>query len=373
MIVASEFCLTLAKLANKSGTLERSHRVLPDRTGANRLYSRLMRTLIQHLLLPGLVVGFFPVIVFAQTLLVVNQGDANLSLVDPASAKQIATVADNTPGVHGHEVAASADGRTAFVPIYGSTGVGKPGIDGHEMLVIDLPSHAIVGHIDFGHGVRPHFPLLDPASGMLYVTTELDNSVTVIDPHTRRIVGAVPTGAEQSHMLAISHDGKRGYTANVGPGTVSVLDLEKRKTITVIPVSGEVQRIAISADDKLVFTSDQTKPQLAVIDTATNQVKTWVPLPGLGYGAAATPDGRWLLVAIPSTNQVAVVDLGSMQVARRIDVAKAPQEILIRPDGKVAYVSCAGSGQVAAIDLAQWKVQHEIDTGKFADGLAWAK
>lgn len=309
----------------------------------------------------------------AQTLLVVNQGDTTVSLVDPASAKQTATIAEKTVGVHGHEIAASADGRTAFVPIYGSTGVGKPGIDGHEMLVIDLPTRAITGHIDFGHGVRPHYPLLDPVSGMLYVTTELDNTVTIVDPRTRKIVGAVPTGAEQSHMLAISHDGKRGYTANVGPGSVSVLDLPGRKTIAVIPVSGEVQRISVSADDKLVFTADQTKPQLAVIDAATNKVRTWVALPGLGYGTAATPDGRWLLVAVPSTNQVAVVDLGTMQVARKIDVGKAPQEILIRPDGKVAYASCAGSGQVAAIDLAQWKVQNEIDTGKFADGLAWAK
>jgi DNA-binding beta-propeller fold protein YncE len=333
-----------------------------------------MRQLLSQILF--LVCVFFGLIstsLTAQTLLVVNQGDTTVSLVDPASARQVATIAEKTVVVHGHEVAASADGRTAFVPIYGSTGVGKPGIDGHEMLVIDLPSRAIVGHIDFGHGVRPHFPLLDPVSGMLYVTTELDKTVTVVDPNTRKIVGAIPTGAEQSHMLAISHDGKRGYTANVGPGTVSVLDLEKRKTITVIPVSGEVQRIAVSADDKLVFTSDQTKPQLAVIGTATNKLKAWVPLPGLGYGTAATPDGRWLLVAIPSTNQVAVVDLGTMQVARRIDVAKAPQEILVRPDGKVAYVSCAGSGQVAAIDLAHWKVQNEIDTGKFADGLAWAK
>lgn len=321
----------------------------------------------------ALSLGLIPASIHAQSLLVVNQGDANLSIVDPVSARQVATIAEKTTGVHGHEIAASADGRTAFVPIYGSTGVGKPGIDGHDMLVIDLPSRQIVGDIDFGHGVRPHFPLLDPVSGMLYVTTELDNTVTVIDPQTRKIVGTVPTGQEQSHMLAISHDGHRGYTANVGPGTVSVLDLVGRKTVAVIPVSGEVQRVSISTDDKLVFTSDQTKPQLAVIDTATNKVKTWVALPGLGYGTAATLDGHWLLVAVPSTNQVAVVDLGTMQVVRRIDVASNPQEILVRPDGKVAYVSCAGSGQVAAIDLAQWKVQKLIDAGNFADGLAWAK
>jgi DNA-binding beta-propeller fold protein YncE len=308
-----------------------------------------------------------------QTLLVVNQGDSNVSVVDATAGQEVAKIAEKTVGIHGHEVAVSGDGHTAFVPIYGSTGVGKPGIDGHEMLVIDLSSRTIVSDIDFGHGVRPHYPLFDPVSGMLYVTTELDKTVTVVDPKTRKIVGAIPTGQEESHMLAISHDGRRGYTANVGPGTVSVLDLKERKTVTVIPVAEHVQRIAISADDKWVFTSDVTKPRLAVIDTATNRVKTWVPLPATGYGAAATRDGKWLLVAVPSANEVAVVDVEKMEVVRKIEVAASPQEIVIPPEGKVAYVSCAGAGKVAVIDLEKWDVQKTITAGKYADGLAWAQ
>src|SRR5215469_1501462 len=238
----------------------------------------------------------------AQSLLVANQGNATLSVIDPASGKQ-AVIEEKTPGVHGHEVMASEDGRTAFLPIYGSTGVGRPGIDGHEMLIIDVPSHAVVGHVDFGHGVRPHQPVLDAKRHLLYVTTELDNAVTVIgwpSPNkVQTIVGKVPTGAEQSHMLVLSSDGTRGYTANVGPGSVSVLDMVGRKTIAVIPVAGVVQRIAISKDDRWVFTSDMTKAQLAVIDTKRNKVAKWVDLPGLGYGAAATADGRWLLVCVP--------------------------------------------------------------------------
>jgi len=339
----------------------------------DKVNSRPMRRLVLRYLLPAFVLAGVAGGAHAQTLLVVNQGDTNVSLVDPAAGREVAKVAEKTVGVHGHEVAASADGRLAFVPIYGSSGVGKPGIDGREMLVIDIGLREIVGHIDFGHGVRPHFPLLDPASGLLYVTTELDQTVTVIDPKTQKIVGTVPTGQPESHMLALSHDGRRGYTANVGPGTVSVLDMVGRKTVAVIPVSGDVQRIAVSADDKLVFTADQTKAQMAVIDTATNKVKTWVELPGLGYGSAATADGKWLLVAVPSKDLVAVVELASMKVARSVEVGKRPQEILVRPDGKVAYVSCMGTGQVAAIDLEQWKVQKLIDAGKNADGLAWAK
>ena len=154
----------------------------------------------------------------AQSLLVVNQGDTSLSIVDPASAKQVAVIAEGTPTMHGHEVATSADGRTAYVPIYGNVGVGKPGLNGHEMLIIDLPSRKIVGTDRLRHGVRPHEPVFDPARNLLYVTTELDQSVTIIDPKTRKIVGSVPTGQPQSHMLVLSHDGRRGYTANVGPG-----------------------------------------------------------------------------------------------------------------------------------------------------------
>ncbi len=308
-----------------------------------------------------------------QSLLVANQGNATVSVIDPASGKQLAAIDEKTPGVHGHEVVASPDGRTAFLPIYGSTGVGKPGIDGHEMLVIDLPSRKIVGDLQFSHGVRPHDPVLDAKRNLLYVTTELDQAVTVINPKTQKIVGTIPTGAEQSHMLVLSHDGRRGYTANVGPGSVSVLDMLGRKTIAVIPVSGEVQRISISNDDRWVFTSDQTEPMLAVIDTKTDKVARWVELPGNGYGAAPTPDGKWLLVCVPSANEVAVIDLSAMRVANAIKVPSTPQEILIPPDGTVAYVSCNKSGKVAAIDLKNWTVAKEIDAGPGADGLAWAK
>jgi DNA-binding beta-propeller fold protein YncE len=302
---------------------------------------------------------------------VANKGDESLGIVDVDAGKQIATVPEG--GKTGHEVAASPDGRTAYVPIYGDSGVGKPGSDGDRMVVIDIASRKVTGTVNFGKGVRPHLPVFGPRDGMLYVTTELEQAITVIDPRTLKIVGRIPTGQAESHMLAISHDGRRGYTANVGPGTVSVLDLAARKTLAVIPISGETQRISISPDDKMVFTSDQKAPRLAVIDTATDKVKTWVPLPGAGYGTASTPDGKWLLVDVPSKNQVAVVDLSAMKVVKTLNVPAAPQAVLVRPDGKVAYTSCDSSHKIAVIDVPTWTVKGAIDAGAGADGLAWAK
>ncbi|MGH9822548.1 MAG: cytochrome D1 domain-containing protein [Blastocatellia bacterium] len=303
-------------------------------------------------------------------LLVANKGEQTLGIVDPATGRQLAVVAEG--GITGHEVAASPDGRFAYVPIYGNSGVGLPGTNGSKMVVIDVAARKITGTVDFGRGVRPHCPVVGPRDGLLYVTTEIENSVTIIDPQTLKIAGTIPTGQPESHMLAIAPDGKRGYTANVGPGTVSVLDMAARKTIAVIPVCKNTQRIALSVDGRLVFTSDQATPRLAVIDTETNKLKQWIRMPGPGYGAAATPDGRWLVIALPVVNKVAVIDLTKMTVAAALDVPKSPQEVLVRPDGKYAYVSCDASRKIAVIDVAGWKVEGLVDVGKGADGLAWA-
>jgi len=304
------------------------------------------------------------------TLLVANKGDATLGLIDSQSGKQLAAVPEG--GVTGHEVIASPDGKVAYVPIYGNSGVGMPGTDGSTLVVIEIASRKVTGNINFGKGVRPHCPLIGPKNGLLYVSTELDRSITIIDPAKLQIVGSVPTGQDESHMFAITSDGRRAYTANVGPGTVSVLDLDARKTLSVIHVAPHVQRISLSVDDRFAFTSDVARPQLAVIDTSTNKVKTWSAMPGLGYGSAPTSDGRWLVIALPTVNKVAAIDLKTMQVAHLVDVPARPQEVLIAPDGKTAYASCDQSAKVAVINLADWTLSGVIDAGKGADGLAWA-
>jgi DNA-binding beta-propeller fold protein YncE len=330
----------------------------------------LTNTLALTLIFAGLPIAAFAAPLSEGLLLVANKSDQTLGLIDPTAGEEIATVAEG--GVTGHEVAASPDGKRAFVPIYGNSGVGMPGTDGSAIAVIDLSQRKVVRTIDLGHGVRPHCAVFGPKDGLLYVTTELDKSVTIIDPLTLKIVGAVPTGQTESHMLAISPDGRRGYTANVGPGTVSVLDLEARKTLAVIPVAAHVQRISISPDNRWVFTSDTEKPRLAIIDTATNKVDRWIALPGTGYGTASSSDGKWLLVALSDANAVAVANLQTLQLVKTISVPSAPQAVLIRPDGQVAYVSCDHSHQVAAIQIGNWGVKL-IEAGRGADGLAWAK
>src|ERR1051326_720067 len=139
-------------------------------------------------------------------LLVANKGEHTLGIVDPDLGRQLGTVPES--GVTGHEVAASPDGKTGWVPIYGNSGVGSPGTDGKTLDVIDVASRKRLATIDFGRPTRPHCAVFGP-NGMLYVTSELTDSISIIDPHSQKIVGSIPTGQGESHMLAITHDGKR--------------------------------------------------------------------------------------------------------------------------------------------------------------------
>ena len=203
-------------------------------------------------------------------LVVENQFDHALLLVDPVARREIARV---VVGVNGHEVTLSKDGRLAYVPIYSNVAIGEPGTDGNTIDIVDLQARKLVGSMDLGKPVRPHRAQLGP-DGLLYVTAELDNAVAVIDPATQKVLAKIPTDQPQTHMLVLTPDGQRAYTANVSAGSVSVLDLKTRKLITVIPISKTIQRISISPDGRRVFTHDRESARVAVIAGAPAGVAT---------------------------------------------------------------------------------------------------
>jgi YVTN family beta-propeller protein len=305
-------------------------------------------------------------------LLIVTQRDQTFHVYDPDTLAEIVSVKEDAGTDAGHEVIATTDGKTAFVPLYGNSGVGKPGSDGDHIQVFDIASAKPTGTITFPHGVRPHKPLWDTHTGMLLVTTEVDRTVSIIDPKTMKVVGSIPTGAEQSHMITLLPDGKKLYSANVGPGTVSVMDVPGRKFLKTIPISSNTQRISNSNDGRWVFTADQTAPELVAIDTKTDTVSKRIKLPAVGYGTTPTVDGRYLLVTMDSQPAIAVVDMKTMEVVRSIETPKGINEVVVTPDGKSAYATSAKTDHLVKIDLGTFTVTKDVTTGKFPDGLWFA-
>jgi DNA-binding beta-propeller fold protein YncE len=309
------------------------------------------------------------------TLVVVNQAEHKVLLVEPDLRRTFASI---SVGVSGHEAAVSPDARFIYVPIYGNSGVGKPGTDGAMIDVIDIGKRQISGSIQLGP-VRPHRAEFGP-DGLLYVTAEVGNTLKIFDPAKQQVIGEIPTGEPQSHMLVISPDGHRAYTANVGPGNISVLDIPARRLITIISVAKAIQRISMSPDGSHLFTHDQDSPRLAVIDlpeqkgaeaTASYKVSRWIDLPGVAYASAPTPDGKYLLVACMAKHLLLAIDMATMKIAKSFDFPESPSEILVTPGGATAFISCVRAGKIVVLDLRTWQLQEPIVLTAGVDGLAW--
>ena len=108
-------------------------------------------------------------------LLIANQYEHTALLLDLRTTNVLSRI---EVGVNGHEVAVAPDGHFGYIPIYGNSGVGKPGTDGTHLVVVDLATRTVTGQVDFGKGVRPHCPMIGPKDGLLYVSTELNQSIS---------------------------------------------------------------------------------------------------------------------------------------------------------------------------------------------------
>lgn len=301
-------------------------------------------------------------------LLVVNKGDDTLARVDFARGETVATAP--LSGRSGHEVAVTPSGRDAVVPIYSDAPVGVPGTEGRTIDVVDLESMTIGRTVDLGVAARPHCPVF--AGRWLYVTAESRNGILVLDPVSLAVVATIETGTDQSHMLAVSADATVACTANVAPGSVSILDLTTRSLRAVVPVAEKINRIVLSPDGRTAYTADQNDARMAVIDVQRARVERWIDLPAPGFGAALTRAGA-LVVALRSADAIAVVDTSPNDPApaHLITTPRWPQMVVLDPTGTRAYTACRDDEVAVEIDLVAGAVTRTVTVGRDPDGIAW--
>lgn len=302
-------------------------------------------------------------------LLVVCKGDRTLEVIDLETAVNLGSVvaSGSTP----HEVVATDDGRSAFLPVYSDAGVGSPGTDGRRVDVVDLSQLQRVDEIGLPFASRPHQASL-LASGDLVVSTEIDESVTVIDRRSFRVIARIPTGQAESHTFAISADGRRLVTANVGPGSVSVIDIASRTLLGVVQIAERVNRICLDPSGGLAYTADQDSPRLAVIDTERIERVAWMELPSVGFGTAVTADGSLIVVALRAASEIAVIDRRSGALMHRVATPDHPQAIVLHPDGVRAYSACDDDDCVVEVDIRSGRLLRRMGTGRKPDGIAFA-
>jgi YVTN family beta-propeller protein len=286
-----------------------------------------------------------------------------LAVVDPATL-EVTGRAPTGPGPH--EVAVSADGKTAFVTNYGAREAGR------TLSVIDLEAMKETRRVDLGDLRRPHGIVV--VGGQVYFTAEVNRAVARYDPATNRVERVIETGQEGTHMLVVAPDGRRIYTANIGSDTVSVIDLapaQDAPRVTRVSVGDAPEGIAISPDGREVWVGQNGDGGISILETATIRVKETIRVGGMPIRVQFTPDGKRVLVSNARGGEVVVVDAASRKEVKRLPVGGTPVGILVAPDGTRAFVATTAANRVAILDLRRLSVSGSVDAGAHPDGMAW--
>jgi YVTN family beta-propeller protein len=318
------------------------------------------------------------------TLLVLNKSDDTVSFIDLASSAVKATL---PTGDGPHEVAISDDGKTAVITNYGDTQ--NPG---KTLSVIDVPARKVLRTIDLGNYSRPH-GIVWLQGDEFAVTVEASKALLIVGVNEGKVKHAIATDQAGSHMVAVSPKHRRAFTANIGAGTTTVVDLATHKKIADVATGRGAEGIAVTPDGSEVWVTNRDANTVSIVDPATLEITATVQPGKTPIRVKFTPDGARALISNATSGDVAVFDTKTKQEVARIPMQAAgeklprddtqrmasqfgdgpvPVGILMPSMLSLAFVANTNADTITVIDLNTMKIVTRLKAGKEPDGLGYS-
>jgi YVTN family beta-propeller protein len=219
-------------------------------------------------------------------------------------------------------------------------------------------------------GVGQMSPAVANAKPYVYVPSNGDGSVTVIDQQTMKVIKHYKVGRLVQHVVA-SWDLTKLYA------TASDSD----RLVEIDPTTGDKGRsIHVAAPYNLYFTPDGSTAivmaerlnRMDFYDRLTWKLRFSSPAPCDGVNHADwSSDGTWFLATCEFSGQVIKVDTATGAILNVLPLADGamPQDLRLAPDGKKFYVADMEHGCVWIIDADGTAVIGSIATGVGTHGI----
>ena len=299
------------------------------------------------------------------TLVVTNKSPSTATIIDVGSGRILATLpTGNGP----HEVVLSGDGRWAVVTDYGAQQGGR------TLTVIGVPALRVARTVDLGQYTRPHGIVFLPGDSLVVVTSETSGNIVVVNILEGAVRRAVATGAQGSHMVAVTGNGAMAYTGNIGSNTVTQFDLRTGKSVRSWTVPEQPEAINVTPDGREVWVGSNATGRVSVVDVGRGSVAAAAEGCGWPYRILYSPDTRLVLLPDLRKEELRFVERASRRELGRLAFpGGAPQGIAITPDGRYALQSLSREGRVAIIDVATRAVTGSFAAGGSPDGIAYTR
>jgi YVTN family beta-propeller protein len=298
------------------------------------------------------------------TLIALGQGDKSITLVDGATLERRARLqVEHTP----HEVVASADGRTAYVMLYGDQ---QPG---NQIAVVDLAAGSVLRTVSTAPLWRPH-GVVRVGDDLLF-TSESSRAIARFDTSTDRVEWVLGHGGSLGHMLAVDEAKGLAYVPNMASAELAVLSLAPFAGgpggIARIPVPPAAEGLALSPDGQEVWLGHKQGGLVSVVDTESRTVVASIDAGSFPFRLAFSADGSRVYWTQPDRGELVYADATTREIRGRIQVGNGPTGFVLAAGGW-AYVSLIGAGEVAVVDLEQGAVAQRVTVGAAPDGVCFA-
>jgi YVTN family beta-propeller protein len=292
-------------------------------------------------------------------LAVANKHDDTLTFINIETLETVETI---STGPNPHEMVITPDQRIMYLSNYAPPG--------DTISVIDLVQRKHIKQIPTGEYTRIHGAAMAPDGKFAYFTAGQTGYVVEVDTSTHEVTRGIPTHGKISHMVYVSPDGKRLYTANITSENVSVLDRASGALITQIPCGKGVEGMAFTPDGKHLWAANQTGGSITIIDVATHNPIETFSCPGMPVRLHFTDDGT--RAYIPSWTEegvLIVMDVAARKEIKRIPVGSFAIGIELSPDGKRAFVGCEHEDGLHVVNTETLTVEKIIHTGNGPDPM----
>jgi len=168
---------------------------------------------------------------------------------------------------------------------------------GSKLIEVEVPRERVVGSLALPTGSMPQDVKLAPDGSVFYIADMMAGGVWLIDAHTFKRIGFIPTGAG-AHGLYVSRDSRDLYVSDRDEGAVSVVSFARRKVIHkwVIPGGGSPDMGGVSADGKVLWLSGRYDAEVYAISTQNGKLLARIPVGSGPHGLCVYPQpGRYSL------------------------------------------------------------------------------
>ena len=208
------------------------------------------------------------------------------------------------------------------------------------------------------------------AQSTVWVSSEKDHALTVVDATSLAVQATVPTCKRPRHMQLLP-GGKQLLVACGESHAADLIDVATRKSVQRVPLGDDPEAFDLSPDGKTLYVSNEDEGALGIVDVASGKVLKQVPVGKEPEGVKTAPDGKLVFVTSEVANMVHAVDVAAGKVAKNIAVGKRPRRMAITPDGKEMWVTNELDASVSILSLADLKVvatlKFEVPGARAAD------